>query len=110
MKAFRDSKIVQKAEDIFENAARGLPMTLDDVCDARDYLITMITLKMDTRPGALEKVTLSHYEKRKQTPRQGIQCYGTGNAVLSKNDAKHTLHQKRRFSTRFRETVITNPV
>ena len=24
--------------------------------------------------------------------------------------AKHTLSQKRRFGTRFRETVITNPV
>ena len=75
MKAFRDSKIVQTAEDIFENADRGLPMTLDDVCDARDYLITMITLKTDTRPGALENVTLTHYEKREKDSK-------TGNSVI----------------------------
>ena len=75
VKAFRGSKNVQKGEDLFENAARGLPMTLDDVCDARNYLITMITLKTGTRPGALENVTLSHYEKRETDPK-------TGNSVI----------------------------
>ena len=32
------------------------------------------------------------------------------NAVLSQIDAKRILHQKRRFGTRFRETEITNTV
>ena len=32
------------------------------------------------------------------------------NAVLSQNDAKRTFHQKRRFGSRFRQTVITNTV
>ena len=32
------------------------------------------------------------------------------NPVLTQNDAKRILHQKRRFGTRFRETVITNAV
>ena len=31
-------------------------------------------------------------------------------AVLTQNDAKHTFRQKRRFDTRFRETVITKAV
>ena len=75
VKAFRGSKNVQKAEDIFENAARGLPMTLDDVCDARNYLITMITLKKGTRAEAIENVTLSHYEKRETGSK-------TGNSVI----------------------------
>ena len=32
------------------------------------------------------------------------------NPVLTQNDAKRTVIQKRRFGTRIRETVITNPV
>ena len=43
--------------------------------------------------------------------------FGTGcretvitNAVLSQNDVKRILHQKHRFGTRFTETVITNTV
>ena len=32
------------------------------------------------------------------------------NPVLSQNNAKHTFRQKRRFDTRFRETVITKAV
>ena len=32
------------------------------------------------------------------------------NPFLSQNDAKRNLSQKRGFGTRFRETVITNPV
>ena len=31
-------------------------------CDARDYLITEITLKTGTRPGALTPATLEHYK------------------------------------------------
>ena len=30
--------------------------------------------------------------------------------VLTQNDGKCNLHQKCRFGTRFRETVITNPI
>ena len=32
------------------------------------------------------------------------------NPVLTQNDAKRNLMQKRRFDTRFRERVISNPV
>ena len=32
------------------------------------------------------------------------------NPILRQSDAKPTLHEKRRFGTRFRETVITNPI
>lgn len=61
VKAFRLSKVVSKAEEIFKTAASG---SLNDVCEARDYLITLITLK-----------TLTHYQQRATDDQ-------TGNSVL----------------------------
>ena len=38
-----------------------MPLTRDEICEARDLLICLITIKTGTRPDALENVRLQHY-------------------------------------------------
>ena len=43
-------------------------LTVNEICEARDYLITMISLKTGTRPGALENLKLQEYSQAKADP------------------------------------------
>lgn len=50
--AFLSSPIVQSAKKTFQKAKEKYILTCNEICEARDYLITLISLKTGTRPGA----------------------------------------------------------
>ena len=51
---FKASRPVMSARKTFQKAADGILLTKDEICEARDLLICLITIKTGTRPGALE--------------------------------------------------------
>lgn len=59
---FKGSRPVVSARKTFQKAADGIPLTKDEICEARDLLICLITIKTGTRPGALENTQLQHYK------------------------------------------------
>ena len=59
---FLKSDLVANSKNLFKKAALGEILGVREWCDARDYLITEITLKTGTRPGALTHATLEHYK------------------------------------------------
>ena len=58
---FKASRTVATARKTFQKAASSMPLTRDEICEARDLLICLITIKTGTRPDALENVRLQHY-------------------------------------------------
>lgn len=68
VKAFLSSPICVNARKIFDKANDKYMLTVNKMCEARDYLITMISLKTGTRPGALENLKLQEYSQAKADP------------------------------------------
>ena len=56
---FHQSKHVFKVKALLEDITDEKIFTERDICEARDYLLTLITLRTGTRPGALEHMRLS---------------------------------------------------
>lgn len=48
---FLNCPLVSKTKAMFEREAENI-LSINEMCDARDYLLTMITLRTGTRPGA----------------------------------------------------------
>ena len=46
-------------------------MTKDEICEARDLLICLITIETGTRPGAPENTQLQHYKTMRRDPVNG---------------------------------------
>lgn len=65
---FKASRTVAKARKTFQKAASSMPLTRDEICEAHDLLICLITIKTGTRPGALENVRLQHYRNMRCDP------------------------------------------
>lgn len=68
---FKGSRPVVSARKTFQKAADGIPLTKDEICEARDLLICLITIKTGTRPGALENTQLQHYKTMRRDPVNG---------------------------------------
>ena len=68
VKAFLSSPICVNARKIFDKANNKYMLTVNKMCEARDYLITMISLKRGTRTGALENLKLQEYSQAKADP------------------------------------------
>ena len=68
---FKASRTVATARKTFQKAASSMPLTRDEICEARDLLICLITIKTGTRPGALENVRLQHYRNMRCDPVNG---------------------------------------
>ena len=51
VKAFLSTPVVLNAKKIFNKAKDKYIFTINKMCEAREYLITMISLKTGTRPG-----------------------------------------------------------
>jgi len=68
---FKGSRPVVSARKTFQKASDGLPLTKDEICEARDLLICLITIKTGTRPGALENTQLQHYKTMRRDPVNG---------------------------------------
>ena len=68
---FRDARPVVSARKTFQKAADGIPLTKDEICEAHDLLICLITIKTGTRPGALENTQLQHYKTMRRDPVNG---------------------------------------
>ena len=64
--AFLQSKPMQDCKEVFTKAQDGSDITTLEMCKVRDYLICLTTIKTGTRPGALETVTLQHYNTMKR--------------------------------------------
>ena len=62
---FKQSKVVQHAKEIIARAADGEKLTMYDICEAKDYIIAILTIKTGIRPGALENTLLKHYKSRR---------------------------------------------
>ena len=58
---FLESKAVQLTKDVFTKVEEDQVITTAEMCQARDSLICLTTIKTGTRPGALESATLKHY-------------------------------------------------
>ena len=58
---FKASRTVATARKTFQKATSSMPLTRDGICEVRNLLICLITIKTGTRPGALENVRLQHY-------------------------------------------------
>ena len=52
--AFLSSPVVVSAKKVYAHAREKQTLSINEMCEARDYLITLISLKTGTRPGALE--------------------------------------------------------
>ena len=57
VKDFLNSEVVKATTKLYERAANGESLTITEVCDCRDYLTTLITIRTGTRPGALGNAT-----------------------------------------------------
>lgn len=68
---FKGSRPVVSARKTFQKAADGMRLTKDEICEARDLLICLITIKTGTRPGALENTQLQHYKSMRRDPVNG---------------------------------------
>ena len=68
VKAFLYSPICVNARKVFDKANDKYMLTVNEICEARDYLITMISLKTGTCPGALENLKLQEYSQAKADP------------------------------------------
>ena len=58
---FHASKPVVSARKTFQKVADDMPLTRDEIWGGRDLLISLLTVKMGTRPHALENTQLQHY-------------------------------------------------
>ena len=56
---------------MFTKAQDGSDITTLEMCKAQDYLICLTTIKTGTRPGALQSVTLQHYNTMKRDDETG---------------------------------------
>ena len=61
VKTFLSSPVVISAKKNFTRAEESGILNCNEMCEARDYLITLITLKTGTRPGALENLKMREY-------------------------------------------------
>ena len=68
---FHSSKPVVSARKTFQKAADDMPLTKDEICEARDLLIWLFTVKTGTRPGALENTQMQHYNTMRRDPVNG---------------------------------------
>ena len=59
------------AKKIFANARDKSILSILEMCEARDYLITLISLKTGTRPGALENLKMVEYSQASADPVTG---------------------------------------
>ena len=71
MEKFKASRPVMSARTSFQKAADGILLTQDEICEACDLLICLITIKTGTRPGVLENTQLQHYKTMRQDPVNG---------------------------------------
>ena len=62
------SAVVKEAKEIFERAAHDALLSINEIMDARNYLLALITLKTGTRPGALANAHLHHYNSMRTDP------------------------------------------
>ena len=65
------SRTVATARKKFQKAVLNLPLTKDEICEACDLLICLITIKTGTRQGALENTHLQHYRNMYHDPVNG---------------------------------------
>lgn len=68
---FKGSRPVVSARKTFQKAADSIRLTKDEICEVRDILICLITIKASTRPGALENTQLQHYKTMGRDPVNG---------------------------------------
>ena len=68
---FHHSKHVLKIQSLFENVSDGHWLTEREICEAHEYLLTMITLRTVTRPGALEHAKMADYHIMKKDQKRG---------------------------------------
>ena len=68
---FCQTKQVREAKVILESATESQFLSECQLTDARDYLITLITFKTGTRPGALENCRMCYYQSMRKDPKRG---------------------------------------
>lgn len=69
--AFLASSVVVNAKKIFANAHEKSILSIFEMCEARDFLITLISLKTGTHPGALENLKVAEYFQASADPVTG---------------------------------------
>ena len=97
--AFLSSSVVIKAKKIYAHAKDKHILSTNKMCEARDYLITLISLKTGTRPGALENLKMTEYFEAQEDPVTGHKVLllpqhkrqSDGPAPLSLDDELHEL-------------------
>ena len=68
---FLTSPLVESAKAHFEYASSGRTLSTHALCEARDYLLIMITLRTGTRPRVLENAMVDDYHSMRQDPATG---------------------------------------
>ena len=58
---FINSGIVQHAKGLVRQAAANEELTINELCEIRDYIIAILTIRTGTRPGALAAAKCQHY-------------------------------------------------
>ena len=81
---FLDSKPIQLTKDVFTKVEDDQVITSAEMCQARDFLLCLTTIKTGTQPGALESATLKHYHSMKRDE-------NTGKLVLLVPDHKRAV-------------------
>lgn len=97
--AFLSSSVVANAKKIYAHARDKQILSTNEMCEARDYLITLISLKTGTEPGALENLKTKEYFEAKEDPVTGHKVLlvpqhkrqSNGPAPLSLDDELHKL-------------------
>ena len=77
------SKAFQLTRNVFANVEEDQVITTVEMCQARDVLICLTTIKTGTRPGALTSGTLKHYHTMQRDE-------DTGQLVLLVTDHKRS--------------------
>lgn len=71
VQAFYACQHTRNACTLFMDIQNNPVLTEREIADARDYLLTIITLRTGTRPGALQHMTLTQYKAMKKDSQRG---------------------------------------
>ena len=69
---FKASPYIVSVKQLIDLVRSNKPLSAINMCEVRDYLIVLTTLKTGTRPGALEKATLHHFATTRHDEEIGI--------------------------------------
>ena len=68
---YLSSFVVVRARQIYVNIHGKRILSINEMCEARDYVITLISLKNGTSPGALENMKMAEYLQANADPVTG---------------------------------------